>query len=204
VPEEASVSPFLLIPLAFVALVVWNNLEREHAYRRVHRLFAQGRPDEVLDYLDRWWVRLCFPTYNLTLLRLNAKLQKGDRKAAGTLMGDLLRSKCTKKQRADLLPRAFDFYLQNGKYKQAQVILDEITSTSTNPRFVAECQLTYDITAKADTSHIAEMEERAAHAEASERMRLLHLLAIQYENAHNPEMVERCHERMSALVEKSL
>lgn len=197
-------SPFLLIPIAFVALVVWNNLEREHAYRRVQRLFAQGRSDEVLGYLDRWWVRLCFPTYNLTLLRLNAELQRGDQKAAGALMGDLLRSKCTKKQRGDLLPRAFDFYLQNGKYKQAQVILDEITSTSTNPRFVAECQLTYDITAKADTSHIAEMEKRAAHAEAAERMRLLHLLAIQYENACNPEMVERCHERMSALVEKSL
>lgn len=193
-------SPFLIVPVILIAIIAANNVERGRLYRRVERLFAENKPEEVLELLDGRLAHYTFPRYNRLLLTFNAYLMQDDARHAKSTLEDLLALRTEGQQRADLLTRAFDFYLSHGLYDDAHQVLEEIAHDSDNPAFVSECNEAYEIVAKGSSAYIEDMEGRLKEAEPADRLRLLQLLTAQYENRGDKRGAERYRAQVAKLI----
>lgn len=173
-----------LVIIAFVLVIAYDiamAIARHMVYGKLEQMFAAGSYQEVLDYLDKRSVTSALPKYNAAYVRLNAYLALDDKKRAKEMFSELLGMHVYKQQRADLVVKAFQFYLGEGMYKDAGKLLEEIESNSVFPEGTRkQSRQAYDILAKKESSHIDEMEEEIKEATGLRACELANFLSIQY------------------------
>ena len=161
-------------------------------------LLRDGRCDEALDLLDKPSSKWLYPPFNREYMKLNAYLVKDDVEGASRQLDVLLTMRSSKDQRSEAVVKAYRFYMEHERYKDAKPLLEEIEKTAEKP-VAEESRLMWEIFAENDTSHIAEMEQQYGEAKGpQQRMRLALLIATQYENAHDKAKVAEWREKANA------
>ena len=183
---------YFIVPLVVFALVMFALLGgRKLVFSYISELYRSKRYDELIDFLDTLFVKLLYPQYNRTYTRLNAYLAKGDADKAARAFDELLTMKTSSEQRKDLVVKAFEFYMNTGRHKDAKALLEEI-ATFGSESLTERCELTYDIVARKSSRHIDEMEaELAGDVSHARRLELSYLLALQYRNRGDEESADR-------------
>lgn len=176
---QITIALFVILAIASLAITAL----KQRRFMQMQTLLNQKRFDELFELLDSKLVRYLFPEYNREYLRLNAYLVKGDTKAAGRVLDGLLTQKASRAQRIDLVVKALNIYVSEGKTKRAKAMLDEIESWDDKKLAgkQRECRQLYDIVLLKRTSHIDEMEQELQTAKGARRGQLEYLLALQYE-----------------------
>ena len=184
--------PLFLVPIiGIAAIIIADQLARRWAYRKMNRLYASGQFDELLDFLDGRYAKTFFPSYNRMYAIYNAYEKMGDVHAAENELACLMATKKNAQQRMDLLLRAFEFYLKNGRYEKAAKALDKIRGIEKLEPMVDDLTQLYEIVAEKSSAHIASMEAQLDDADPATKHRLLYLLALQYDNKGDRAGAER-------------
>lgn len=174
----------VLIIVVAAAYPVGMGIARKVSFDKVTRLLAAGSYDEALGYLEGRGVRYLFTPYNVGMMRFNTCQMKGDARAAGRELDALLQMRVSKPQRADVVERAFRFYLEEGKRGRARKMLDEVHETCSEAT-ARRCQRMWEIFAEGSSAYIDEMSAAYEKASGPERAQLALLVANQYANRHN-------------------
>lgn len=176
---QITIALFVILAIASLAITAL----KQRRFMQMQTLLNQKRFDELFELLDSKLVRYLFPEYNREYLRLNAYLVKGDTKAAGRVLDGLLTQKASRAQRIDLVVKALNTYVSEGKTKRAKAMLDEIESWDDKKLAgkQRECRQLYDVVLLKRASHIDEMEHELQTAKGARRGQLEYLLALQYE-----------------------
>jgi len=173
-----------------IAYLVGVSFARRVILGKVHRFLQHKDPQGALDYLDKPGVRFAMPAFNREHMRLNAFLFMGKTDKVSQCFDSLLTMRTSKAQRQDVLVRAFQFYMQEEHFKDAKVILDEIKATF-DTKLASDCERSYDVFARKDTSHIAEMEAEIEGAPYAKKANLAYLLTASYANANDEKSSEK-------------
>ena len=183
---------------AAAAYFIVEQVMRSTRLNKFALLLRDGRCDEALDLLDKPSSKWLYPPFNREYMKLNAYLVKGDVEGTSRQFDVLLTMRSSKNQRSEVVVKAYRFYMEHERYKDAKPLLEEIEKTAEKP-VAEESRLMWEIFAENDTSHIGEMESQYAKAKgARERMRLALLIATQYENAKRGPEVEKWRRKAEA------
>lgn len=192
-----------LIMLGLIAIMaicsIGMSLKKRLLFRRLQGLLTAGDFDAFFELIDKPLTRILYPEYNLSYFKLNAYLLKDDTKAATEMLEDLLNRKLGKKQRRDLVVKAFNIYLGQENRKRTQALLEEIESwdDETMRGIQHECRRTYDIVILGKSNYIDEMEREVPETQGMMRGRLEYFLALQYENRGEKDKRDEWMERAS-------
>jgi len=115
-------------------------------------------------------------------MKFNACLQKDDAERAQIALEELLATKSSDEQRSDLVIRAFEFYLKQGNFKDANAMLDEIGDMPRMNEVADECRKIYEIVAEGSSAYIDEMQAAKQGAAQETIHRLDYLLSLQRTN----------------------
>ncbi|MCR0134298.1 hypothetical protein MKD01_19465 [[Clostridium] innocuum] len=97
------------------------------------------------------------------------------------LLKEMLQMKVTKKQRIDLVNKAFNYYVEQEDQEKAKVLLSEI-ETFNDEKMKAESRKIYNIFLLKTHQYIKEMEQQLQNVTGVEKGFLEYLLYLQYEN----------------------
>jgi len=182
-----SVTPLTIALLVLaVIMVAAPQFIRGTTSPRIQSMFAQHKFKELLAYLDTPLVRIGYPKWNRTFMKLNAYLIEGDTANASLMFSELLSVHSSREQRKELILKAFDFYIGLERYEEAGALLPEITEI-VDEVTAKDRQATYDVLAKGSCDHIDEMEQDMEIASPMHKAHLAFLLKTQYENLGNAE-----------------
>lgn len=170
----------LIIIFTVLCLVITKGI-KHYKFKQLLSCLNQNDFEKFFSLADSRLTKLLFQPYNLEYLKLNALLMKQDAKAIDTQFDKLLRFKLTKIQKADLLSKAFSYYLKMTNKQKCQSLLKEIQMLD-DPSLTKEAQKMYAIILEGNTNYIQETEEKLRTANKEEKTYLSYLLAIQYKN----------------------
>lgn len=180
--------------ILFIALVVAYFVITEGAKKyfdiKVQVLFTAGMYQQCIDLLDRKLARIVMSTFKQYYLRFTIYEADNNVMAAERMLEHLLNMSCGKKQRLQLVARAFNFYVMAGHRKQAAAMLEEMRTTAPK-ELVADSQLTYDIVFCHRHDKIKEMEAMLGTDDPNLRAKLYMLLAYQHASAGHKENARR-------------
>ena len=183
---------------AAAAYFIVEQLMRSTRLNKFALLLRDGRCDEALELLDKPSSEWLYPPFNREYMKLNAYLVKDDAEGASRQFDVLLTMRSSKNQRSEVVVKAYRFYMEHERYKDAKPLLDEIEKTA-EKGVAEESRLMWEIFAENDSSHIAEMEQQFKEAKSpQQRMRLALLIATQYENAHEKAKVAEWRDKANA------
>ncbi len=183
---------------AAAAYFIVEQLMRSTRLNKFALLLRDGRCDEALELLDKPSSKWLYPPFNREYMKLNAYLVKDDAEGASRQFDVLLTMRSSKNQRSEVVVKAYRFYMEHERYKDAKPLLDEIEKTA-EKGVAEESRLMWEIFAENDSSHIAEMEQQFKDAKSpQQRMRLALLIATQYENAHEKAKVAEWRDKANA------
>lgn len=165
-----------------VAFFLFTEYEKRATFRKLHNLLAKGEYGEYLTMLDSFLIKYLYPKYNRLYMKLNGYMFLEDHEEIGRLLEEMLAMRVTKKQRKDLVLKAFNYYVERADQKQAKVLLDEIDTWEEEENQKKESHRIYDIFILKKYSYIEEMEERLKEASGLDKGFLEYLLSLQYEN----------------------
>lgn len=189
----------VIIVVVFVGYFIGQEAIRRYFDSKLEGLFAIGRYDECIECLDRTLLRMLYSTYRQYYLRFTIYEAAGNEFAANKMLDHLLGMRASKARRLDLVLRAFSFYAQSGKRKQAKAMLEEIENTA-SARQAADSKMVFDIVFKRDVSHLAEMERLLERTkDPAQRGKLLFLLSKQYKTRGNTKRAAECEEELAQL-----
>ena len=141
---SVSVTPMTIVLLILaVLMIVGPQIVQRMISPQIQSLYSQHKNKELLDYLDKPVVRIAYPKWNVTFMKLNAYLSDGDDTNASRMLDELLAAHSSNEQRKELVVKAFDFYIGRGRYDDARALLPEINQIVDEPR-ARRCQETYE------------------------------------------------------------
>ena len=141
---SASITPMTIVLLILaVLMIVGPQIVQRMISPQIQSLYSQHKNKELLDYLDKPIVRIAYPKWNVTFMKLNAYLSDGDDTNASRMLDELLAAHSSNEQRKELIIKAFDFYIGCGRYDDARALLPEINQIVDEPR-ARRCQETYE------------------------------------------------------------
>lgn len=182
---------FLAPIIGIVVLILADQIARRVAYAKMNRLYNGGRFEELLDFLEGRYARMFFPAYNRMYAIYNTYEKMGDVEAAERELANLLASKKDAQQRMDILLRAFEFYLKNGRYEKAQRALEKIRGIEKLEPMVEDLAQLYEIIANKSSAYIEDMEKKLEGADPATKHRLYYLLSLQCDNKGDAAAAER-------------
>ena len=183
---------------AAAAYFIVEQLMRSTRLNKFALLLRDGHCDEALELLDKPSSKWLYPPFNREYMKLNAYLVKDDVEGASRQFDVLLTMRSSKNQRSEVVVKAYRFYMEHERYKDAKPLLDEIEKTA-DKGVADESRLMWEIFAENDSSHITEMEQQFKEAKSpQQRMRLALLIATQYENAHEKAKVAEWRDKANA------
>jgi hypothetical protein len=182
-----SVTPLTIALLVLaVIMVAAPQFIRGTTSPHIQMMFAQHKFEELLAYLDTPLVRIGYPKWNRTFMKLNVYLVEGKTDDASLMLSELLSVHSSREQRKELILKAFDFYIGLERYEEAGALLPEITEI-TDEVTAKDRQATYDVLAKGNCGYVEEMEQDMEGASPMRKAHLALLLKTQYENLGNAE-----------------
>ncbi len=141
---SVSVTPMTIVLLVLaVLMIVGPQIVQRMISPQIQSLYSQHKNKELLDYLDKPIVRIAYPKWNVTFMKLNAYLSDGDDTNASRMLDELLAAHSSNEQRKELIIKAFDFYIGCGRYDDARALIPEINQIVDEPR-ARRCQETYE------------------------------------------------------------
>lgn len=193
-------NPFIWILLACVAglLIAHQVAMRVIAARAQRRMDADG-PEALLDYLDSRWPNRLMPAYNLNYMRFAAYRRLGDATHADKTFSTLLAQSSAGRQRADLLVKGFEYYLARKDETQVRSLLERMAETANTQALAKELQAVADIVLDGSTAYIDQMKRQMEGADLPTRLRLLRLLALQYDSQGDAEAAKAAREEAARL-----
>lgn len=165
-----------------VIFFLFTEYEKRATFRKLHNLLARGEYGEYLTMLDSFLVKYLYPKYNRLYMKLNGYMFIEDHEEIGRLFDEMLAMRVTKKQRKDLVLKAFNYYVERSDGKRAKALIDEIDTWEDDENQKKESHRIYDIFILKKYSYIDEMEERLKEASGLDKGFLEYLLALQYDN----------------------
>ncbi|MDY4535671.1 MAG: hypothetical protein SPD98_10580 [Tractidigestivibacter sp.] len=192
----------IVLIAATAAYFILEQVMRSRRLNKFALLLRDDRCDEALDLLDKPGSKWLYPPFNREYMKLNAYLVKDDAEGASRQIDILLTMRSSKRQRSEVTLKAYRFYMEHERYKDAKPLLDEIERTAERP-VADESRLIWEIFAENGSSHIGEMEEQYEKAKSpQQRMRLALLIAAQYENAHDGAKVSEWRDKANDAAEE--
>ena len=95
-----------------VIFFLFTEYEKRATFRKLHNLLARGEYGEYLTMLDSFLVKYLYPKYNRLYMKLNGYMFIEDHEEIGRLFDEMLAMRVTKKQRKDLVLKAFNYYVE--------------------------------------------------------------------------------------------
>ena len=185
----------ITIGLVVIMALFWafSAIKKRTMFNRLQTLLSQQKYDEFYGVLDSKLCGLLFPEYNRTYLRLNAYLMQGREEEAEVIFNDLLTRRLPKRQRIDLVIKAFSFFVERKNKKRSRELLNEIESweDESAAKLKRECRRSYDILILKRSSYIEEMKRELEAAKGMQRTQLIYYLALQYENKGDKKTSDR-------------
>lgn len=177
----------VIIVVIWIATVIIKRLR----YRKLEELLATQQFDAFFTLVDSLSTRMLFPANSLTYMKLNACLMNGDDEQTTAIFDDLLARRMGGRERADLVLKAFNFFVSVGDGKRSKALLTEVEGWG--QQFAStkhECRQMYDVMISKKTNRIAEMQRELKDATGERRGQLEFLLALQYEYKGNRKQSE--------------
>lgn len=183
----------MLVAVAVLALgSAFLALKKRAVFTALQGHLMHGRFDEFFTLIDKPFTRMLYPAYNLTYFKLNAYLLKDDTANVNKTLTELLGARTSKRQRVDLVTKAFNIYVGQQDKRRAKELLAEIEGW-TDERLAAvqhDCRRTYDILLGKSSAYLDEVSRELEGAEGARRGQLEYLLARQYENKGDTQSAE--------------
>lgn len=170
----------VVLIVAAIAFLVIVQFSRTVVFNKLQNLFESKLYDEFLQTVDEPLSKFFVPSYNREYLRLNAHMAMGNAEKAKRSFDQLLTMRSTRTQRDDLLFKAFQFYMQQGLFKDAKGVLDEMKSYGRHADRVSECEKTWEIFGNKSYAYIDEMESAIDSAPYELKVSYALMLATQY------------------------
>ncbi len=167
--------------LLCVFFFLFSEFEKRATFRKLHNLLARGEYGEYLSLLDSFLVKYLYPKYNRLYMKLNGYLFMEDHDEASNLFEQMLSMHITKKQRKDLVLKAFNYYVERMDKEHAATLMAEIDTWEEEAQ-KAEAHRIYDIFILKKYDYIEEMEARLNDLSGFDLGALEYLLSLQYEN----------------------
>ena len=164
-----------------VFFFLFSEFEKRATFRKLHNLLARGEYGEYLSLLDSFLIKYLYPKYNRLYMKLNGYLFMEDHDEASRLFEQMLSMHVTKKQRKDLVMKAFNYYVERMDKDHSSTLLAEIDTWEEEAQKV-EAHRIYDIFILKKYNYIEEMEARLNDVSGFDLGALEYLLSVQYEN----------------------
>ena len=166
----------MVIIVVSLGVFAFETIGKRRILSRLQRMLADGDFEGALRMLDGKLPQVLFPRYNYLFMRLNALVAldrpKPDR------------------QRIAVLVKAFDYFVEKGDKKRAKGLLASIDQTDDEMARRA-CHMAYDIFVSRSSQYIDDFERALDGASDADRLRMMQLLAVQYENRGDHEAARR-------------
>lgn len=153
--------------IAFLVLIVVYFIASE-GFRRYYEakfegFFNTGHYDQALGALNAIPARVTLTTYRQYYLRFLCYQATDDEEMATRMIELLVRMRNSSRRQAQLLPIAFNYFIQIGDKDRAKELLAQIrVIKGADPAVVNDCQLTYDIVFSKKHEYIPQMEQMLA------------------------------------------
>ena len=179
----------IVLGVILIGMISFKAVKKRTTYKKLRNYLAREQYDEFFKLIDAPLTNALYPDYNINYFKLNAYLLKEDYEKANETLELLLRYPLKHQQRVDLVRKAFNIYVGEGKRQQAKEMLDEILNWEGNEYkpYKRDAMLSYDIMILKKSNHIGELEALLDKTSGPQRGRLEYFIAVQYENAKNIE-----------------
>lgn len=164
-----------------VVFFLFFEYEKRSTFKKLHNLLARREFGEYMTMLDSFLVKYLYPKYNRLYMKLNGYLFMEDHEETQHLFDVMLNMRVSKKQRKDLVLKAFNYYVEQEDKQNAERLLEEIKTWEDGLKKEEACRI-YDIFILKKFCYIDEMESKLEQLKGFERSALEYLLALQYEN----------------------
>jgi len=170
----------LIIAFGFILFIGIEIMKRRN-FQLLLKYLEQRNYDAFFSLLDTRFMKFAYPLYNQRYMKLNAYLLMENHEETQNLLDTMLSMRTTKKQRTDLVGKAFHYYVRQNDQMHAKQMLEEI-KTWNNAAMTRESQIIYDVFLLKQDQYIEEMEQRLATAKGIKKGFLEFVLSRQYEN----------------------
>ena len=123
----------------------------------------------------------------------------GDARHADKTFSTLLAQSSAGRQRVDLLVKGFEYYLARKDETQVRSLLERMAETANTQALAKELQAVADIVLDGSTAYIDQMKRQMEGADLPTRLRLLRLLALQYDSQGDAEAAKAAREEAARL-----
>ena len=179
----------IVLGVILIGMISFKAVKKRTTYKKLRNYLAREQYDEFFKLIDAPLTNALYPDYNINYFKLNAYLLKEDYEKANETLELLLRYPLKHQQRVDLVRKACNLYVGEGKKQQAKEMLDEILNWEGDEYkpYKRDAMLSYDIMILKKSNHIGELEALLDKTSGPQRGRLEYFIAVQYENAKNIE-----------------
>lgn len=179
----------IVLGVILIGMISFKAVKKRTTYKKLRNYLAREQYDEFFKLIDAPLTNALYPDYNINYFKLNAYLLKEDYEKANETLELLLRYPLKHQQRVDLVRKAFNIYVGEGKRQLAKEMLDEILNWEGDEYkpYKRDAMLSYDIMILKKSNHIGELEALLDKTSGPQRGRLEYFIAVQYENAKNIE-----------------
>lgn len=171
----------IIVFVLCICLCVAIEFKKRTTFKTLLQLLNKKAYGDYLTLLNTPFVKLVYPKFNHSYMKLNAYMFMEDHEEITRLFEEMLRMKVSHKQRVDLVTKAFNYYIECNDKEHASMLMEEI-ETYDDAALKLECRKIYDIFILKKYQYIEEMEARLSQVKGMEKGFLEYLLSLQYEN----------------------
>ena len=184
----------IVVMLVIVGLQIAAELVRRNQFKKLRQEMFSGQFDAFFARVDGALCRRLFTAYNRDYLKLNAYMMQDDADKVTEQFDHMLERRLPKKQRRDLVAKAFNFFVMQRDAARSDKLLAEI-KTWHDERLEAGCAQLYAILIEKKSDYLEEMEQSLDAANDEQRGYLEFLIAEQYENRGDAKQAARYRKR---------
>ena len=176
----------IVLVVIFIIFVLFLEFEKRTIFKKLRYYLATNDFDAYYKTINSMLTKYLYPKYNRLYMTLNGYLFQKNYSEAQKLFEEMLSMHVNKKQRKDLVLKAFNYYIERKDKDHAKAMLEEIDTWDADTQ-KEEAHRMYDIFILKKYSYIEEMEEQLKNASDFNKGMLAYLLSAQYENKGDME-----------------
>lgn len=176
--------------ISFVVIVAIETGLSKWKTNVVLKLLQHQQYDELEKELHNFITRAFIPRYNIEYLRLNSYLMQNKHEMIEKQFDELMKFRKNKNQQADLLMKAFNYYVEQENTEKSHFYLDEIQKLG-NDKMYQEALMMSDIFIDKKANHIDQLLEEVQKAPDQIKAVYYFMIAKQYENMSDKQNVQK-------------
>ncbi len=176
--------------ISFIIIVVIETGLAKWKTNVVLKLLQNQQYDELEKELQNFITRAFIPRYNVEYLRLNSYLMQNKHELIEKQFDELMKFRKNKNQQADLLMKAFNYYVEQENAQKSHFYLSEIQKLG-NDKMYQEALMMSDIFIDKKANHIDQLLEEVQKAPDQIKAVYYFMIAKQYENMNDKENTQK-------------